>query len=351
MSSVNKLHSKIWAMDDKITTLDSVRSLLTLNYYEPIEYLSAYSSMAPNERTLLHHWASVSPNKKYELIRNGRIEDIKYFTATGILEQPVAKTRAFVDDTYTQLLSRERRITSYNSNAIFVDFNGKIYSIVYGTRSAFSARTILMGNGNKTRRKPEWGKIDDKPASFNLNNDYFYWKFNKYDNDIIIQTDLGNIEIRDINGIGHSSERKQCSTKGNGPNYLNDISSKSSLGCNYSIYESDFELVSLKASIITCINEYADCMIDKSRTVFLLPNDQVEFITGKEELLLLHIYLEIIPGLISIYNRDKRQGNWTITESAAAQRRWALDAINELCWFHQLTLDELKKLPYFRNSQ
>lgn len=349
MAKIGKLQVKIWGLDTEIKTLQSVRNLLNINYHEPIEYLSDYDNLGERDKTLMHSWGSVSPDKVIQIQNGNAIENVNYFTATGFLEAALPISKAFADDSYSYLLSRDRRVNNYTSNVIFLNFRGRIYSIIYGGSSSFNVKTILMGNGFKNRKKAEWGKIDDKPAQYNLSNDFFYWAFNKHHNQLPVNTIFGNIEIRDIKGIGRLSERTQCDTKGTGPNYVNEISSKSSLGSNQSVYESDFELVTSKVNAIMCLDQYTDCIIDMTRS-FFPEGDLVIPIFGKEDVLLLHIYLEIIPGLISVYNKEKALGEWTISESAAARRRWALDVINELCLFNQLTLDEITGLPFFNNA-
>lgn len=338
MNKIGNLQSKIWGLDSKINSLEEIRQLLNLNYYESIDYLSKDNGLSDEDKTLRHHWIDISPNRNY---RTASGDTIEYFTATGFIETTLPKTKAFADDECQFLLPRERRVSDYRCHVIYLNFHNRYYCIIYGSNSAFKAKSILMGNGFKNHRKPEWGKVDDKPAQFNLSNDIFYWEFNKYSQQEIIDTPNGQIEIRDIKGIDRGSERNRCNTSGTGPNYMNEITSKSSLGCNYSISESDFELATSKVNIITGINQYSDCTIDPSRTIFFLPNNGFEPIHGREADLLLHIYSEVIPGLLVAYNRDRSSGNWTANESAAAQRRWALDVIKELCQFHEISLDEI----------
>lgn len=340
MSRGSKLQARIWCMDTNLTTLDSIRDLLALNYYEPIEYLTTHP-INSSEKTLLHRWNNISQTCSYQIRISDTIHTVEYFTAVGFLEKSAPKTKAFADDEFSSLLSRDRRITEYRSNAIFLKFHERIFAIIYGSNSAFNVRTILMGNGFSHRRKPEWGKIDDKPSSYNLSNDFFYWKFNKYDKHELISSNGTSIEVRDVKGIGRLSEREQCDTKGFGPNYLNEISSKSSLGCNHSIYQSDFELVTEKVNMIACLNQNADCTIDLARTTFRLPNGQVDPVYGNEVNLLLHIYLELIPSLTSAYNNENSSGIWNTRISTAAQKTWSLDVISELCQLHNITLDEI----------
>src|SRR5690606_31287372 len=123
---------------------------------------------------------------------------VRYYTATAIYEKAAPKNQAFSDENYKYPLARSKRVAEIEAGTIFVEIGGRIYCIVYGTTQSFHIRTILMGAGTKKRKRSEWGKIDQSPANFNLESDFFYWLFDKYNRVQNVSTSYGNIEIRDV---------------------------------------------------------------------------------------------------------------------------------------------------------
>jgi hypothetical protein len=339
------IYSQIWGLDPGFT-FQRIRNLFLLNYFEPIDYLSDMPALNDDDKTLLHRWECNDSQDTYTLISQEDTYKLQYLLAKGIYERAMPKTSAFIDEDGEILLPRDRRIFESESKVIFFEKDNRLYSIVYGSRSSASIRTILMGSGFKQRRRPEWGTVDNKLAQFRLDSDFFYWMFFRYQMKKPIQTHFGAVAIDDIEGIGRYSAKKQHDTKSKGPNCINEISHKSALGINQLVYETSITFTMPNIQIIVCLSGFSEAIVDFGRSVSINPSNG-QFDTVDEVSTLLKLYLEIIPGLIGAYNSDRSRGRWTTTASTLAKKRWALDVIEELANHHSLSKNDLLGLKCF----
>jgi len=348
----SKLYGRIWGFDSDIT-LSSVQNLLALNYQESIGYLAGRNDLKLSVRdsTLMHHWSDTSSVKTYTTQTKHGSEKIRYFTAKGNFETAVPSTSAFTDEEQTTLLSRERRVYEHESHVIFLQKAERLYSIVYGNNAAEKVRSILMGNGFTTRRKTAWGKIDTRLAQYSLSSDFFYWAFHKQQNNAPISTSYGNVSISDVEGMGRLSERNQHNTKGTGSHCIEEISNKSALGINQTIYESDFFFSIASIQLVLNLKAQAECVIDVCRSLILNPqNGQFDGIQGREDEVFLKLYLEVIPGLLGAYNGEISKNTWTNSQAIQAQKDWALEVIEDLGRHHNLQIQDITSLSYFGGS-
>ncbi|MGG3469096.1 hypothetical protein ABES02_16645 [Neobacillus pocheonensis] len=85
-------------------------------------------------------------------------------------------------------------------------------------------------------------------------------------------------------------------------------------------------------------------MKDKKRTFYNDDTGEIHGIVGREPEVLLSLYLEILPGLLSAYHRDQQNVVWTPTQAIQAIRDWAIEVIEELCLHHGITKHDLMTL-------
>jgi hypothetical protein len=339
MAITGQFRTSIWGLDHSFTLEDVQRLQTQINYNESIEYLLDRGDIEPNDTRLLHHWEITSPIRLYQP-RNGE-EAFRYYIAEGHFEVAASPNNAFVDHDHTILLPRERRVYPRVANVIFVEIHGRVYSIVYGGNADFSVRTILMGRGLRHRRREEWGNLDEKLPQYTLGSDFFYWMYNKYGASGIVTSSFGDIEIRDVEGIGRFSDRQQHNTRGRGPNSTDELSNKTALGIDQLVYESDFNLSFENMNINLCMDEHSNCIIDRRRSVYIEDTGDVNGIEGQEPELLLSLYLEVIPGLLSAYHQEMQDRTWTPTLAQQAKRTWAIEVIEELSLHHGITKNDL----------
>lgn len=340
------LRSKIWALDPKLT-LEGLKQLFRLNYTEPIKYLQSddYSNYPSKDKTLFHRWESNGEIHTFDL-NDEKNSKIRYVLATGHMEK-ASESNAYFDEERKVLLPRVKRVYPYEAGVIFLEIDSRLYSIVYGSNNAFDVKSILMGAGNGVRKKSEWGKIDINPQQYKLDSDLYYWLFNKYKTKSIINTVYGDYEIRDVEGIGRFSDRQQHNTKGKGPKSTDELSNKTALGVNQSIYESDFNIFG--PNIDLCVSLGDQCITDGSRTILSNGVEILDFNYFKTEFLI-KLYAEIIPGLYQAYNIEKAQKKWTTTRSNQAKKDWALEVIEDLAKYHSIVASEILALSWFAQN-
>lgn len=341
-NSFSSFKTSIWGMDHSLSLEDIQRIQQDIDYTENIEYLDEYR-LDEGDKKLLHNWEITSDIKYYQP-KNSEVP-IRYYTSEGHFESAVSKQNAFVDSHFKQLLPRDRRISQKTSHVIFLEMNERVYSIVYGGASAFQVRTILMGRGLKQRRREEWGKVDETLPQYTFGSDFFYWIYNKYETGGIVQTPNGDVQIRDVEGIGRFSDRQQHNTRGRGPKSTGEISNKTALGIDQLVYESDFILDFDNMNLIFGMDEYGSCTIDKKRTIYIDDNGDIGGVVGKEPDILLSLYIDILPGLLSAYHEEQLKKTWTPVLALQAKRNWATDVIIELCLHHGITKRDLINLP------
>ena len=340
------MKSVIWGLSPDLT-LESIQALQSNNYFESIEYLIDRNDLPEDERILKHRW-EVDPNIK--IFRVNDNSEISYFTAKGVLEFALSKERAFYDDDYRHLIPRRKRVFEHSAGVIVLSRFGKLFSIVYGNDASFKVRTILMGGGRKHRRRKEWGKIEQRLFQYRIDNDLFYWMFHKHKQSSLISTPFGDIEIRDVEGIGRLSARNQHDTRGHGPKSADELSNKSALGVSQLVYESDINVVTKDIDLFLCLSEFSESVVDSTRSIVINGNlGAVSSIAGYEVEVLIKLYVEIIPSLISTYNQDISNSRWTPAIANQAKKEWALEVINELSEYHHLTRAEILNIPWFNH--
>lgn len=338
------LRSKIWALDTELT-LEGLNKLFELDYNEPIKYLHSndYGDYSPEDKTLLHRWESNGEIHTFDLNDEDNSK-IRYVIAFGHMEKQASESNAYFDEERRVLLPRAKRVHPYEAGVIFLEISNRLYSIVYGSNSAFDVKSILMGAGNGVRRKSEWGKIEVNPQQYKLDSDFYYWLFNKHKTKSIINTVYGDYEIRDVEGIGRLSDRQQHNTKGKGPKSTDELSNKTALGVNQSIYESDFNIFG--PNIDLCVSLGEQCITDGSRTI-LSNGKEIFNINYLKPDFLMKLYTEIIPGLYQAYNIEKSQNRWTSIHSRQAKKEWAMEVIEELAQYHSILASEVLELTWF----
>jgi hypothetical protein len=341
VARASKINAEIWGLDESIT-LERVQELQRMNYHESIEYLVNRKELNAHEKTLMQRWESDSEILTYRIVENENINIIRYFKAKGIYEKPLPVAQAIIGDV---VLPKINRVSTHSANTIFLENNGRIYVIVYGQGSIVPIRTILMGGGQKHRRRAEWGDIQQKLVQFNLESDFFYWLFNKKSCDSTISTGCGEINILDIEGIGRSTERRQQTIRAHGSNSINEISNKTALGISQNIEDSDIAVLTPKLDAILCLKNFSECSIDINRSQMIqVTGESFSPIHGYEVSFLLYIYLEVIPGLISIYNADRSNNKWSSPLAAQVKRKWSIEVIRELIHMHNIPQSELLEL-------
>lgn len=348
MSQATQLRCCIWGLDSELTLEDVQRLQTEIDYTETIEYLSDRNDLELSdfEKKLMHRWEIIQDISLYQP-RNTN-DAIRYYIAKGIFETSRSEASAFMDSEKKKILPRDLRIYPNEGTVIFVELANRVYAIVYGTSAAFQVRTILMGRGLKHRRREEWKEIDVRLPQYSMGSDFYYWMYHRYHTQSVINTKYGDIEISDVIGIGRFSERQQHNTRGKGPNSTNELSNKTALGVDQLVYESDFVLEFDNLRLTLCLSENSNCIIDTRRTFIVRDTGDIEGVEGNETQILLSLYLEIIPGLISAYHSDHSNHRWNTDISRNAKRQWALDVIEELCMHHGITkqdLNQLKSIP------
>lgn len=344
MSNGN-IYTQIWGLDNTLS-LEEVADLMSkIDYSEKISYLEEVQDLSAKDKTLYHCWEAPTEIDSFRTANHGEDGIVRYFTNVGKIEIPYTENEAYLDNEQTKLLPRERRIKKQRIKILFFEYAQKVYSVVYGSKSDVKIKSILMGQGYKERKKKEWGKIEFPLSQYHLSSDFFYWMYYKYIKQQILTTPHGAIQIKDVEGIGRFSERKQHDTRGTGPKSISELSNKTALGINQLVYESDFIIIYEKdLQINFCLNMDSSLTIDKKRSLVTKDKGVAEGITGNEVYLLLKFYLDILPGLSRTYTIEQENGSWSEKHSREARKEYALEVIRDLCFLHNIKPEEITKL-------
>lgn len=338
------LRTTIWQLDSELT-LESVKELLLLNYNKIIDYLENHN-LDPIDKVLINRWETSFGNRDFE-IKEVSIKGYKVrcINTIACFETAASPNSAIIGEF---ILPRERRVFSYAYPVYFFELGSRVYVIVVAPASADSRiRSALMGGARKpVPEHTKWKKVQfsDIP-NYTFNSDFFYWFISKQNQ--VINSDLSQIQVRDIKHLSQVTERKDTKHLSEGDNLLDEAVPKTGLGVNSNVGQVGTTLVVPEAHLRLILMETGECYIDPYLSSVNGPNGQLEPVEDNLESVALMLYVVLLPTLKAAYNADIQKGSWAPEHHAQARKEWALGAINELCSENGITLEEIKSLEWF----
>lgn len=334
----------IWEMDQSIL-IENIPDLLALNYNKEISYLRDFN-IGSHEKTLYNRWEKYYENFE---VRQAHImgQNISYIPTQAAIEVPAPEHNAIIDD---MVLPKENRVKLYQQSVFFLDIGGRIYSIVIGAEHMdCRIRSALMGCGrNPEPSHTNWGQVNFSDIiQYRFDSDFFYWLISKRESNL--KTCYGDMALSNIRRLDNSSERGDTNYSSEGENILNEAVPKTGLGVNTIVDKVGMTIATNEGKISIVLENNGVCKLERSNSSINLNGGEIDFADNHLDKVSIMIYSIIIPALRAAYNFDCNNGVWTNETHNVMCRRCALDAINELCYENNITLEELSQIECFRN--
>lgn len=323
------INTCIWKLEK---TIEEIIDLMRSDYSKYIDELIPYQ-ISDKEKKLIYKWSSLEQNFNIKkLMVNGT--EIKYVKALAEIENNAIPMNDWIVD--DKVLPKEIRVNKNNSVVIFTEVLGSTYCILIGSKSSEGRIRSNLMESNK-RKESRWGKVYfSEVPGYIFDKHFYYWLIKNKGTSLNVNDK--HIVLNDVKGFKSDADRKAGSYIGEGSNIDLEIPLKS-------LVSMDEKLVSL----------YVDLMVNNITYNFFLDYDGRinvykagcgEFATETPkqipmEEIAINVYYEVIPLLISCFNKALSQG-WDDVENEF-KKNLSIDVIRELIKQNDIKIEEIEE--------
>jgi hypothetical protein len=326
----------IWELDSTIS-IENIPELMRINYNKEIPYLRDYD-VENHEKMLFNRWEPYYDN--FNIIESHIMgQRICYIPTHAFIEVPAPEHSAVING---MVLPKANRVKPYQQPVFFFSMGTRVYAIAICAEHMDSRiRSALMGCG----RNPEpshmnWGQVNFSDiVQYRFNSEFFYWLISKRDS--TIETCYGDMTLSGIRRLENSSERGDTSYSSEGENILNEAVPKTGLGINTIVDNVGTTIVTTEGILSIVMENDGVCRIDKYNSSINLEGGTIDLADNHLDIVSIMIYAIIIPALRSAYNSDCSSGVWNNNTHDIMCKQCALEAINELCYENNISLEEI----------
>ncbi|MBF0811365.1 hypothetical protein E4T72_09810 [Staphylococcus xylosus] len=311
-------------------TLDLIKSQLSNDFNTVIKYTEDSNYATEYYKNM---WLDIKGEQNFE-IKNITLKEndntLKYIYANGLFESGVGKDKAIIND---ELLPKNARIFNHNVDVCFFEKDSNIYSIIKINSSLEGRmRNVLfkfLDCDGKRMKRPKYNNV----LNYTIATDFYYWIFYKS-----ITTDTNNdITFFNISSLSQKDKVKAYNANSVGNDILNYTNVLSGLGEQQEISDVEIGLNYKGSQIVMQIQK--DCRITVSidSKKIKVNYSEIDFIQTS-----IFIYLDLLPELFKLYNREKDLGLWNEEVSSTSIKEWALLAITNLCLVNDIEISEIE---------
>lgn len=328
---------------DRNLDLNAIINLLNRNYDIPIDYLTNFERLDANEKTLHNSW--LPSNNRNFLIETLEIagRPIECINAIGQYEDMLGPQRGIVNGTP---LPREVRVFNKSVNAVFFDYEGRVYCALDASSSQGGRIRSLLFGQRRGNRIEEWGTLEFKNIDFyTIDSRFFYWVFSKRGQTLTLPNQNNSqINVVDISAVSQLAPRNAYDSTSQGANILESLQALSGLGSNQSIYNGGFYFQKDNLfNMFLKIDSNCACTIDTGRSNIKNGND-FDLIQNNFTKAVLTIYTFLFPGLKALFNQEQNSGQWNHAQESDQRKQWALEVVKELCEENNINIRELQQI-------
>lgn len=338
----NETGIEIWGMDRSLA-LNDIMNLLGRDYNTPIEYLIDNQFLNEYEKTLYNSW--LPSNNRNFVIETINIsgQQINYINAIGSYEEPLGARRGIVNG---NPLPREVRVFNKTANAVFFQFQGRVYCALDASSSQGGRiRSTLFGQ-RRGNRIEDWGSVEYKNLDlYTLDSRFFYWVFSKRGHTLTLPNHNNEeVKVVDISAISQLAARNAYDSTSQGANVLESLQALSGLGSNQSIYNGGFYFLKENSfNMFMKIDSNSSCTINTGRSN-IHNGTELDLIQNNFSKSVLTIYTFLFPGLKALFNQEQNSGLWNQARELDQRKQWALEVVKELCEENNINIRELQQI-------
>ena len=293
-------------------------------------------SINEDDKKYINKWVPKSDAFNITNIKINNI-DIKYIEAIAVVESPGIPINSWIVD--GKPLPKEIRVNKNISTILFLERLGSTYCIMIGSKqSEGRIRSHLMKTSNK-RNGPEWGRVEFKEVPGYIFDKHFYYWLIKSKKNLINTVDNRSFVLNDVKGFKSDSERQSNSYEGEGSNIDSEVPLKS-------LVSLDEKLVSLYIDILIDHNKTYNFFLDYDGRISIYPGSCGKFVSSTPEMFeinqtVLNIYFDILPMLLSEFNKAKQNG-WNELENSF-KKELSIDVIVKLIQENNINIREIQQ--------
>ncbi|EGP5667524.1 TPA: hypothetical protein QFG14_000250 [Enterococcus faecium] len=279
-------------LNKEFSTLDDINTdILTKVYKDPLTVKKIPEDTPEDERIFIYKWINISDVEEVKF--DEKEETFTYIKATAKCE---FSTRRVLDQSSGELLPKEKRLNTANTDVIFINTNEGIYAILFSSEF-YELRRIKRLIGEKN--------IEPLSSIHQTDSDLFHWLFYKR---IMEEFDLNDdITLDNINGFTGTVLSEENQFEGTSIQTAELIITKAFITNGYPINSIKIDLQMNLATINFFLNEISDgkeliTVVQKNSSLYtMLNNEEIEYVIP------IYVFFYLIPEIVELYRKQEAE--------------------------------------------